>query len=196
LKDGFMCKLTNFAAACAWLLTASIVCAQTQPAAGNGRAESTAGAGRVSTRTIAPRVLPGTSQAVFSTIQGNALSATDAPLPDMPVRLRDARTGRIIDTQVTDKAGLFTFRTVDPGNYVVELMGSNQSVLAASEMLNVESGQIVSTIVKLPFAAPPAGTVWSSVRPAALAIIATAAAAGVLTRSSTTDVSGETPPAR
>jgi hypothetical protein len=159
-------------------------------------AASAARAARVTPRALSPRMLPGTSEAVFTTIQGNALSATNSPLPERPVRLRDARLGRIVDAQYTDKAGLFAFRAVDPGNYVVELVDADQSVLASSEMLTVEAGQIVSTFVKLPFRVPPAGALVGRATPAALAVLATAAASGVVTRVGTTDVSGETPPVR
>src|SRR5581483_4507427 len=59
-----------------------------------------------------PRLLPGTRAGVFSTIQGNALSETNASLSNAVVRLRDARLGQVIDAQTTDKAGLFTFRGI------------------------------------------------------------------------------------
>src|SRR5262245_40064426 len=59
----------------------------------------------------APRAL-GSAHA-FSTIQGNALNSLNAALPSSPVRLRDARYGRIVGTQMTDHAGLFSFGSVD-----------------------------------------------------------------------------------
>ena len=57
----------------------------------------------------APKILPGTRPNVFSAIQGNALTSTNGALPDATVRLRDARAGQIIETQMTDQAGLFAF---------------------------------------------------------------------------------------
>src|SRR5579864_4855907 len=74
------------------------------------------------------------SEAFSTTIQGNALTSTNGQLANTIVRLRDARFGRIIDSQLTDESGLFAFRTVDPGSYIVEIMGADQaSVLAASQ---------------------------------------------------------------
>src|SRR5689334_19965968 len=64
-------------------------------------------------------------------ISGNALTATNAPLSGAAVRLRDARYGRILDSQTTDAAGVFEFKPVDPGSYVVELLGNDQRVAAA-----------------------------------------------------------------
>src|SRR5512134_4103123 len=77
------------------------------------------------------RILPGTRESVFSIVQGNALNASNGALPDSLVRLRDARYGRIVSEQLTDKAGVFLFRRVDPGTYVVELIDAEHMVLAA-----------------------------------------------------------------
>src|SRR5450759_986285 len=67
------------------------------------------------------KLLPGTRADVLSTVQGNALSSANGQLAGVSVRLRDARTGRIVDTQFADKAGSFAFKAVDPGTYIVEI---------------------------------------------------------------------------
>src|SRR5471030_1933324 len=104
----------------------------------------------------ATKLLPGTRAGVLSSIQGNAVSSTNGSLTNTLVRLRDARFGHIIDTVMTDKQGMFAFRGVDPGNYVVEVMSpANQAVLASSQVLNVSTGEAISAIVKLPFRIPP-----------------------------------------
>lgn len=151
-------------------------------------------AGRVAatpTRSNTPLVLPGTPETAFTTIQGNALDSANQMLPDSPVRLRDARLGRIVDRQVTDKSGLFAFRTVDPGSYVVELLSSDNTVLAASQVLNVNAGEAVSAIVKLPFRIPPFGGLFGHSAAQALTVTSAAAATGVLTQAATSDVSPE-----
>src|SRR5579864_8952268 len=87
-----------------------------------------------------------------TTIQGNALTSTNGPLSNSIVRLRDARFGGILDVQTTDKAGLFAFRGVEPVSYIVEVMAQDQTtVLTASQILNVNAGDAISAIVKLPF---------------------------------------------
>jgi len=133
----------------------------------------------------APRVLPGTRLNVFTTIQGNALTSTNGALADSTVRLRDVRFGRIVDTTITDKSGLFTFRSVDPGSYVVELMGNDEMILAASQILNVDAGAAVSAIVKLPFRIPPFGGLLGHTAASAIAVSSAAAASGVLARAVT-----------
>ena len=127
-----------------------------------------------------PSLLPGTRPNIFTTIQGNALSSTNGALPDTAVRLRDARAGRIVDMQTTDRSGLFAFRSVDPGSYIVELVGTDQSILAASQILNVNAGEAVSAVVKLPFRLPAFGGLLGHTVPSATAVSSAAAASGVM----------------
>lgn len=139
------------------------------------------------TKPPSARVLPGTRSDAFSTIQGTALNANNTASAKSVVRLRDARSGRIVATTTTDRAGMFVFQNVDPGSYVVELLGGDKMVVAASGVLNVNAGEAISAIVKLPFKTPPlAGLLGNTVSSAAL-ITASAAAAGVLA----TQISGE-----
>ena len=134
-------------------------------------------------RSTPPRLLPGTRLNVFGTIQGSARTSGNGLIPDATLRLRDARIGRIVDAQMSDKSGLFTFRGVDPGSYVVELLGSdNLSILAASPILNVGAGDTISAAIKLPFHVPIpalAGVLGNST-PSAAAVSTQAAASGVL----------------
>jgi len=153
----------------------------------------TAGPARaaVPARAGALAVLAGTRETAFSTIQGNALDSSNGILPDSPVRLRDARIGRIIGTQRTDKSGAFEFRGVDPGSYIVELLGTADAVLAASQLINVNAGDAVSAVVKLPFRLPPLGGLLGHTTAQAIAIVSAAAATGVLNAATTTDVSSD-----
>jgi hypothetical protein len=115
-----------------------------------------------------------------ATIQGNALSSTNLPLRDALIRLRDARRGGIVQTTRSDAAGLLVFRSVDPGTYIIELVGSDQSVLAASELLNANAGETITAIVKLPFKLQPYAGVLGHTTISAILVTATAAATGVL----------------
>jgi hypothetical protein len=128
-----------------------------------------------------PRILPGTRPNVFGAIQGNALNSTNGALSNATVRLRNARFGQILDTQGTDQSGLFAFRTVEPGSYIVEIMGQDQySVLGASQILNVGPGEAVSAVVKLPFKVPPFAGILGNTTASAAAVTSQAASAGVL----------------
>jgi hypothetical protein len=130
--------------------------------------------------TVSKAALAKAKEHSLTTIQGNALTSTNGQMTNAIVRLRDARFGRIVDTQLTDKSGLFAFKAVDPGSYIVEVMSNNQSILAASQMLNVNAGEAVSAIVKLPFRIPPfAGIMGSSSTPSATAVATEAVASSV-----------------
>jgi hypothetical protein len=67
------------------------------------------------------------------------------------VRIRDARIGRIVDRALTDRMGAYSFKGLDPGNYIVEIVGTNQTPLAATNLISVNAGETVTTVVKLPF---------------------------------------------
>jgi len=140
------------------------------------------------TQLLAQQVIPASGAAaplthartIVASIQGNALTSTNTPLADSIVRLRDARSGRITASMHTDRAGLFSFDRVEPGSYIVELVGSDQRVLAASQILNVNAGDAVSAVIKLPFKLQPYAGVLGHTAASALLVTATAAATGVL----------------
>jgi hypothetical protein len=110
------------------------------------------------------------------------------PLPERLVRLRNARTGRVLTSQLTDERGAFSFPELDPGSYVVELIGERSEVLAASALLYVNAGELKLGVVRLPVRGGlPA---WlSNATSTAAAIAASAASTGVLGVASTNDVS-------
>ena len=131
-------------------------------------------------KTLNARPLPGPRSNILSVIQGTALNPNNAPMPDTLVRLRDARFGRVVQTQMTDKAGMFAFKVVDPGSYIVELLGTDHTLLAASQILNVNAGDAISAVVKLPFRVTPfAGLLNSSIAPTAAMMATQAAATGI-----------------
>jgi hypothetical protein len=128
--------------------------------------------------TVSKAALVRAKEHALTTIQGNALTSSNGQMNGAIVRLRDARFGRIVDTQTTDKSGLFAFKSIDPGSYIVEIMSNDQSILAASQLLNVNAGEAVSAVVKLPFRIPPfAGIMGSTTSTPTAAAVATEAAA-------------------
>lgn len=129
------------------------------------------------TRTL----LPGTRPGLVAMIQGNALTSTNGSLSDTVVRLRDARFGRIVDTQLTDKAGLFAFKVVDPGSYVIEIVDrTDANVMAASQLININAGEALSAVVKLPFRVAPFSGVLGQTASELTAVTTTAATSGIM----------------
>ena len=136
-------------------------------------------------RTGVRRDVPMVRTDSMCTIQGNALTATNGPLPNAPVRLRDARFGRIVARQLTDESGTFSFYNVDPGLYVVELLSDDSTTLAASQLLSVNAGESRSTFVKLPLRLTSHTGLLGHLTSQALAVASAAAASGVLASSVT-----------
>jgi hypothetical protein len=134
----------------------------------------------LSARSVPVRLAP-PRRDVLGMIQGNALDSANRQLANVPVRLRDARFGRIVDTQMTDHVALFAFKGLDPGTYIVELMAPDETVLAASQLLSVNAGEAVSAVVKLPFHAPPFAGLLGNTASSAAAITSQAAASALMT---------------
>ena len=120
---------------------------------------------------------------VFCAIVGTAVTSTNAALPNTPIRLREARFGHVLEIVMTDKFGAFEFRGLEPGNYVAELITpAHDAVLAATPIITLTAGQVVSTILRLPSRRPALGILGRSV-PSVVAVTAAAVAAGVLAKS-------------
>ena len=142
-------------------------------------ARGTAAQGATPARVETPNLLQGTRVSGLSTIRATAVTSTNNPLRAAIVRLRNATTGRIFPTRLTDRTGLCVFSGIDAGTYVVELMGDDQTMLAATQIINVNAGEEMNVIVRLPFKIPPLGGLLGSSIPSATAVIALAAATGV-----------------
>lgn len=99
-------------------------------------------------------------------IQGSAVNSTNGALANTLIRVRDARLGRIVNQSVTDKVGAYTFKGLDPGNYIVEIIGNNQTTLAATNLISANAGETVTAVVRLPFKPSLLGAVMGQASPA------------------------------
>jgi len=86
----------------------------------------------------------------LATILGNTLAMVKGPVPQTVVRLRNARNGRIVGSDTTNGAGEFTFHLVEPGAYIAEAVAANQSVVASSQLIGANGGEVTSVVLKLP----------------------------------------------
>jgi hypothetical protein len=134
------------------------------------------------------RVLAGATPSVFTTVEGSVVKADSRRFAGALVRLREARIGRIVLTQQADADGLFRFRPVDRGSYIVELLADEKTVLAASPLVNVNAGEIAQTVVREPVQTDPGGMA-SFADAHAEAVQAAAATAGILAKTRGDDVS-------
>jgi hypothetical protein len=137
-----------------------------------------------SSASVAP---PGAPSAPFVTIHVSAVSATNTPLPGWIVRLRDARYGRLVSSHATDEQGTHIFREVDPGSYIIELVGGDQTIRATSALISADAGAVMYAVVRLP---TQKSAIAGLLTPGIAATVAAAVtAAGVLAVQPTTDVS-------
>ena len=96
-------------------------------------------------------------------IQGNALDSTNRKMADARMRLRDARFGQIVATQLTGQVRhLHCSRSSEPGSYIVEIMADDRSISPQANVLNVDGGQIRVSHrqAALPRSAAPSGGCW------------------------------------
>jgi len=126
-------------------------------------------------------LVPGT-RALSSSIQGTAVNWNNSGMANTPIRLRDARLGRVLDSVRTDRFGAFEFHNLEPGSYVAEMMNStNDAVLAATPIVNVDTGQSVSVLIKLSTRTATPVAVFGISAVAVAAVAATASTALAIT---------------
>jgi hypothetical protein len=89
----------------------------------------------------------------LATINGLAFNSINSALRDTLVRLRDVKFGRIAGSQLTNQLGAYSFKGLEPGNYIVEIVGTDQTSLAATNLINANAGETLNSVVRLPFKA-------------------------------------------
>jgi hypothetical protein len=78
--------------------------------------------------------------ALIAGITGRARNALSQPVPFAQLVLRNLATGDVVAETTADENGEFSFDDLSPTGYVVELLGADGSVIAASEMVAATSG--------------------------------------------------------
>lgn len=86
-------------------------------------------------------------------IYGTAIDVNAAPLPDVPVRLRNLQTRTIEQVSTTNLAGEFVFVAVPDIPYVVEIIDRPGRVLAVGDVMLTGAGEIAGGVVVVPPAA-------------------------------------------
>ena len=91
-----------------------------------------------------PAIAQGLAQGALS---GVAQNSDKAPLPNFRIHVRNANTGELKGSTTSNQAGQFLFASLDPGNYVVELVDATGKVVGLSPSLTVSSGSTVTVTV-------------------------------------------------
>jgi hypothetical protein len=119
---------------------------------------------------------------VNGVINGTALSAVSQPLAFYTVRARNLQTGEIAGTTTTNAAGAFSFSSLPPANYVVEVVDQDGRIVGGSAAIGVAGGTTTTVTVTATatatetaaIAGPAAGGISKAV-----IVSAVAAAAGI-----------------
>jgi hypothetical protein len=80
---------------------------------------------------------------------GLAQNSLNASIPRARVVLRDIRTGKALQQATADELGQFWFVDLPGSEYVVELLGPDGSVVAASEVVQTSKGRLLRTVVRV-----------------------------------------------
>lgn len=80
-------------------------------------------------------------------VQGVARDAQQKTLSNHTVQLRNVQTGQLVGTGKTDAAGQFTFASLPPGSYMVEIVNAAGEIIGASAPIAVAAGTTASITV-------------------------------------------------
>jgi hypothetical protein len=109
------------------------------------------------------------ARAAAGVVVGTAWRNDTTPYAQARLRLRNVTTGRAASRSTADSEGHFRFEDVDPGPYVVELVGDGDRVLALSDLFAVTPGEQIQTVVRLSTRTPWFGGFFGNVAAAAIA---------------------------
>jgi hypothetical protein len=97
--------------------------------------------------TLAPINLIAAGRVIAQTngaISGIA-SVDGKPLADVTVRLRNVDTGQLVGTTTANAQGSFSFAGLGPGNFVVETVAANGTILGTSTAIALTTAAMVAT---------------------------------------------------
>jgi hypothetical protein len=117
---------------------------------------------------------------------GLAQNSLNAVIPHARVLLRDIRSGEALQQATADELGQFSFIDLAPSDYVVELLGPDGSVVAASEVVTTSKGRVLRTVVRVAAAATAIVAVLSMQLSPTLPQVNTLATNSDVTRTTTT----------
>jgi len=117
---------------------------------------------------------------------GLAQNSLNAVIPRARVVLRDIRTGEALQQTTADELGQFSFIDIAPSDYIVELLGQDGSVVAASEVVTTSTGRLLRTVVRVAAAASAVAAVVSMELSPTLPQVNTLATNSDVTRTTTT----------
>jgi hypothetical protein len=83
-----------------------------------------------------------------TSILGNAWNIDNSPIPNAKLRLRNVITGKVAAVTTANEGGQFTFESVEPGSYVVELLTTTDKIRTVGHVFTIAPGETVATFVR------------------------------------------------
>lgn len=124
---------------------------------------------------------------------GFARTSMNMPIPHARVILRNLRTGQVQARTIANDRGEFSFVDVDPNAYVVELIGPDGSVVAASPLVSLARGDVQKTELRVASSAMTVTASFGSSLSPSLAQATALAASSDVPRTTTAQTTQESP---
>ena len=129
----------------------------------------------------------------LNALVGFARTSLNTPIPYARVVLRNIRTGQVLARAVANERGEFSFVDIDSNVYVVELVGADGAVVAASPMVMMARGDVQRTELRVASAASTVTTSFGDTLAPTLQQATTVAASSDVARTTTTVTAQESP---
>jgi hypothetical protein len=123
-----------------------------------------------------------------ASVTGVAQGADKAPLRNYTVQVRNANTGQLAGTTTSNQAGQFSFASLQPGNYVVEIVDAAGKVVGLSPSISVAAGATVTVTVSATAAGAIAAAAGGGFSLLGLGPLASVAVAGAASAAAVTAV--------
>ena len=124
--------------------------------------------------------------AKLNALLGFARTSLNVPIPYARVVLRNIRTGQVLARTVANAQGQFSFLDIEANAYIVELVGPDGSVVAASPMVTMSRGDVRMTEIRVAAAATTVSASFSDTMTTTFPQAMTVAASNDVTRTTST----------
>jgi len=124
---------------------------------------------------------------------GFARTSLNTPIPYARVVVRNIRTGQVFARAVANQRGEFSFVDLESNSYVVELIGADGSVVAASPFVTMARGDVQQTELRVAAAAATVAASFGNTLTPTLERATAVAAGNGVTRTTNAQTTQESP---
>jgi hypothetical protein len=129
----------------------------------------------------------------LNALLGFARTSLNVPIPYARVVLRNIRTGQVLARTTADGQGQFSFLDLETNSYVVELLGADGSVVAASPLVSMARGEVRQTQLRAAAAAATVAASFGNTLSPTIQQATTVATSNDVTRTTPTATTQESP---